>query len=460
MDLPELFETHTRALLGEEYADFAAALSADVPVSIRTNPRKIKDKQNLDAVPWCKNGYYLPERPVFTMDPLLHAGGYYVQEASSMFLEQAVKQHLEEENPVILDLCAAPGGKSTHLASLLDGKGVLVSNEVIRSRAKILAENLTKWGAPNVVVTNNDPRDFSKLNGLFDVIVIDAPCSGEGMFRKDPQSIEEWSINNIQLCSERQKRIVAGAFPALKTGGLLIYSTCTYNREENEENVKWISGELGAEILPVQTADNREITNTGSGYRFFPHKTRGEGFFLAVLRKTEDEKNFKIKLDKNQKASKTLPVNAVKGWISDENYKQIITSETVSAVPSGFSGLITVLEKEFNVLQSGILLGHIKGKDILPDTSLALSWIVERQAFHIEKLTWEQAIAYLRKDPLNFPNAPQGWILLEYENQLLGWAKNLGNRVNNTYPQEWRIRMNVIKPPPSVLILSNQIHKN
>jgi len=450
MNLPELFETHTRALLGEEYDSFAAALSADVPTSIRLNPRKITNKPNLISIPWCENGYYLPERPVFTMDPLLHAGSYYVQEASSMFLEQAVKQHLKEKNPVVLDLCAAPGGKSTHLASLLDGRGLLISNEIIRSRAKILAENLTKWGAPNVVITNNDPRNFSKFNGLFDLIVVDAPCSGEGMFRKDPQSIEEWSVNNVQLCSERQKRIVADVFPALKTGGLLVYSTCTYNREENEENIKWIAEELGVDVLPIQTADDWSVTDTGFGYRFFPHKTKGEGFFLSVLRKIEDENRLKIRLDKNQKTQKNQSLNALKNWIIDDNYKQIISSETVSVVPSDYSDLISALGKELKVLQSGILLGQIKGKDILPDISLALSWIIDSQAFHVKKLTWEQAIAYLRKDTLNFPDTPQGWILLEYENQLLGWAKNLGNRVNNTYPQEWRIRMNVIKP----LILS------
>jgi NOL1/NOP2/sun family putative RNA methylase len=441
MDLPELFEDRTRTLLGKEYDSFVAALSGDSPVSIRINPRKSTDKPAFSSVPWCENGYYLPQRPIFTMDPLFHAGSYYVQEASSMFLEQAIKQHLEEENPLVLDLCAAPGGKSTHLASLLDGKGLLISNEIIRSRAKILTENLTKWGAPNVIVTNNDPRDFSKFNGLFDLIVVDAPCSGEGMFRKDPQSVKEWSVNNVQLCSERQKRIVADVFPALKTDGLLIYSTCTYNREENEENVKWISEELGADVLPVKTDNDQNITNSGLGYRFFPHQTKGEGFFLSILRKTGNEKTFKIRLEKNQKTQKNQPLNEVKKWIVTDNYRQTVTSQTVSVVPSGYSDLIAALGKELKILQSGILLGQIKGKDILPDISLALSWIIDKQAFHIEKLTWEQAIAYLRKDTLNFHEAPQGWILMEYKNQLLGWVKNLGNRANNTYPQEWRIRM-------------------
>jgi len=445
MDLPELFETRTRKLLGEEYDSFVTALSEELPVSIRINPRKLTDKLKFDPVSWCEYGYYLPKRPIFTMDPLFHSGSYYVQEASSMFLEQVVKQHLNGENPLVLDLCAAPGGKSTHLAALLDGNGLLVSNEIIRSRANILAENLVKWGAPNVVVTNNDPRDFSKFNGLFDMIVVDAPCSGEGMFRKDPQSIREWSINNVHLCSERQKRIVADVFPALKTGGLLVYSTCTYNREEDEENVKWIMEELGAELLPVKTDDSWNVTDSGVGYRFFPHKTKGEGFFLSVLMKTKEESAFRIKSGKNDKMQKNQVVNSLKDWILGDDYKQIVCSEAVSVIPSGYSDLISVLEKELKVMQSGVRLGYIKGKDILPDILLALSWIINRQMFHIENLTHEQAIAYLRRDNLYFPEAPQGWILLQFQGQLLGWAKNLGNRVNNTYPQEWRIRMEPVK---------------
>ncbi len=447
MELPELFETRTRALLGKEYESFLTALSSDSPVSIRINPRKLKNSLKLDPVLWCEYGYYIPQRPLFTMDPLFHAGSYYVQEASSMFLGQAVKQHLNNENPLVLDLCAAPGGKSTHLASLLDGNGLLVSNEIIRSRAKILAENLTKWGVPNVVVTNNDPRDFSKLNGLFDMIVVDAPCSGEGMFRKDPQSIGEWSEGNVNLCCERQRRIVADVFPALKTGGILVYSTCTYNRDEDEDNVKWIKEELGAELLPIEMDASWNITDSGSGYRFFPHKTKGEGFFLAVLMKTSEENNFRIKPGKNEKTQKNQSVSSLKNWILDDNYKQIVSSEHVSVIPSVYSDLVSVLEKELRMIQSGILLGSIKGKDILPDISLALSWIINKQAFHIEKLRWEEAVSYLRKDNLYLPDAPQGWILLEYKKQLLGWAKNLGNRVNNAYPQEWRIRMEPTKNP-------------
>jgi len=296
-----------------------------------------------------------------------------------------------------------------------------------------------------VVVTNNDPRDFSKFNGLFDLIVVDAPCSGEGMFRKDPQSIGEWSVSNIHLCSERQKRIITDVFPALKTGGLLVYSTCTYNREEDEEIVKWIMEELGAESLPVKIEDSWNITDSGFGYRFFPHKTNGEGFFLSVLMKTKEESAFKIKLGKNERMPKNQASDSLKKWIVGDDYKQIIRSEDVSVISSGHSDLISVLEKELKVIQSGVLLGHIKGKDMLPDISLALSWIINKQAFHVEKLTWEEAIAYLRKDSLHFPEAPQGWILLEFQNQLLGWAKNLGNRVNNAYPQEWRIRMEPVK---------------
>ena len=203
-----------KAALGGEYDAFRAALDQDPQVSIRINTRKLSAPTKGAEVPWCATGQYLDKRPSFTLDPLLHAGCYYVQEASSMFVEQVYRQFIDTEAPVVLDLCAAPGGKSTHLASLLDGKGWLVSNEVMRNRVNILRENIIKWGAPNVTVTNNDPADFGKLTGLFDLILVDAPCSGEGMFRKDEQAVEEWSPENVRFCAERQRRILADIFPA------------------------------------------------------------------------------------------------------------------------------------------------------------------------------------------------------------------------------------------------------
>ena len=266
MNLPASFIDYTRALLGnEEYEKLAAALQQEPPVSIRINKLRMKEEGlssltdssarfSFNKVPWASDGYYLDERLTFTFDPLFHAGCYYVQEASSMFVEQVLRQYVE--SPVVmLDLCAAPGGKSTHARSVLPEGSLLVANEVIRNRSQVLAENLTKWGHPDVVVTNNDPADFSALPSFFDVILTDVPCSGEGMFRKDPVAVEEWSPENVEICWQRQRRIIADIWPCLKPGGILIYSTCTYNSKEDEENVCWIQQEFGAELLPLEVQD-------------------------------------------------------------------------------------------------------------------------------------------------------------------------------------------------------------
>ncbi len=234
MNLPASFIDYTRALLGnEEYEKLAAALQQEPPVSIRINKLRMKEEGlssltdssarfSFNKVPWASDGYYLDERLTFTFDPLFHAGCYYVQEASSMFVEQVLRQYVE--SPVVmLDLCAAPGGKSTHARSVLPEGSLLVANEVIRNRSQVLAENLTKWGHPDVVVTNNDPADFSALPSFFDVILTDVPCSGEGMFRKDPVAVEEWSPENVEICWQRQRRIIADIWPCLKPGGILIY---------------------------------------------------------------------------------------------------------------------------------------------------------------------------------------------------------------------------------------------
>ncbi|MDR0737903.1 MAG: RsmB/NOP family class I SAM-dependent RNA methyltransferase [Prevotellaceae bacterium] len=290
ISLPGNFKIQMQNLLGEDWNDFAEALQQAPPVSIRYNRHKNAAPQDAEEVAWCAMGRYLTTRPVFTLDPLLHAGAYYVQEASSMFLEQAAVLWRGQTGLRFLDLCAAPGGKSTHLADLMPAGSMLVSNEVIRTRTAALSENLTKWGNPNTVITHNDPEDFASLPGFFDVMLIDAPCSGEGLFRKDPAAMEEWSEAHVKFCAERQRRIVSGAWDALKEEGLLLYSTCTCNREENENNIRWITQHLGAEVvhIPLQPAWN--VTTNEYGHRFFPHKTKGEGFFISLLRKNKTGK--------------------------------------------------------------------------------------------------------------------------------------------------------------------------
>ena len=304
--LPEKFETSISQKLGSDLPAFIESLNESPPVSIRINPHKNKRPAPADPIPWCPFGQYLPQRPVFTLDPLFHAGSYYVQEASSMFLGEALRQSTDLRLPLrVLDLCAAPGGKSTHILSLIGTESLLVSNEVIRSRASILSENIQKWGYPNAIVTNNEASDFQQLKGFFDVIVIDAPCSGEGLFRKDPNAINEWSPDDVQRCSARQKRIVTDVWAALRENGILIYCTCTYNESENEDNLKWLKENYSLDFIRLRTETSWGITEVETNglfaYRFFPHKTRGEGFFLSVMRKTEScaTKNMKSKKLRN-----------------------------------------------------------------------------------------------------------------------------------------------------------------
>jgi len=303
--------------------DFVEALNFDARVSIRLNKQKFDSIPELPTVPWSNQAYFLEQRPVFALDPLWHAGAYYVQEASSMFLEQAFQQIQTDGSKMVLDLCAAPGGKSTHLNSLINDKDLLVSNEVIRSRVPILIENLSKWGHSNFMVSNSDARQFGDLGPLFDVLVIDAPCSGEGLFRRDPEAAKEWSLENANLCSVRQRRILAESWPCLKQGGYLIYSTCTFNPAENEENLNWLRSQGGFESvrIPLQEEWNvNEIDNNGIyGYRFLPHKVKGEGFFLSILKKTEQTEP--VHFPKKLKTRLQRPTSMPDGWLQSTTDK-------------------------------------------------------------------------------------------------------------------------------------------
>lgn len=467
MNLSASFADATRALLGdEEYEKLYAALQQEPPVSIRLNRKKLAHNSQLStfnfplSVPWASEGFYLNERLTFTFDPLFHAGCYYVQEASSMFVEQVLRQFVEK--PVrMLDLCAAPGGKSTHARSLLPEGSLLVANEVIRNRSQILAENLTKWGHPDVVVTNNDPSDFARLGSFFDVILTDVPCSGEGMFRKDAGAIDEWSSENVEICWQRQRRIITDIWPCLKPGGLLIYSTCTYNTKEDEENIDWMIREWGAEPLTVEVKPDWNITGNlldGKGfpvYRFLPHRTRGEGFFLTALRKpinAECEEPEPVRLSGRKSAGgkgKNQPQPIAKelmreaaGWVNDaENYTLLTEGSSIVAYPKNFNNEFALFNQNLRVVQAGGAIAEVKGKDLIPVHALAMSRMLNRIAFPTEELTYEQAIAYLRKEAVTLSaEVPRGYVLVTYREIPLGFVKNIGNRANNLYPQEWRIR--------------------
>ncbi|WP_108822500.1 rRNA cytosine-C5-methyltransferase [Dysgonomonas sp. Marseille-P4361] len=449
MNLPSDFRIQTESLIGDEAKFLFQAIEPESPTSIRINKRKTRNTNKLnDKIMWCDNGYYLSERPQFTFDPLFHAGNYYVQEASSMFIGEIINK-FKKENSRILDLCAAPGGKSTLIADSLDNKSLLVSNEVIRSRANILVENMTKWGNPNVIVANNDPAKIGKVKNFFDIILVDAPCSGEGMFRKDEMAISEWSLENVKLCKERQQRIIADIWSSLKGGGILIYSTCTYNLEENEKNVQWMCDEFGAENISIDIKEEWKITpsliDNITAYRFFPHKTKGEGFFCAILRKPEEEnatfshsKNKKNK--KNSSPKNDLATGYKKYLLNDNMFKFYSRANNWHAIAEHLYDDIEILNEHLNILSEGVNLGEFKGKDFIPSQSLAMSTLINKDSFLTYELTWEQAIAYLRKEALLLPDQPKGYILLTYEEHPLGFVKNIGNRANNLYPQEWRIR--------------------
>lgn len=452
MNLPQAFTERTRQLLGEEqYQLFEQALQTEVPVSIRPNRLKCNKYVEGEPIPWTSSGVYLKNRPTFTFEPLFHAGCYYVQEASSMFVERVLQEYVRE--PVMmLDLCAAPGGKSTLCRTALPEGSLLVANEVMRNRSQVLAENLIKWGNPDVVVTNNDPADFTELTHLFDVILTDVPCSGEGMFRKDQVAVDEWSVENVDTCWKRQRRILSDIWPALKPGGILIYSTCTFNREEDEDNVSWVARELGADVLPVSVEDGWGITGNLIGkdfpvYRFLPHLTKGEGFFLAVLRKHEGEverialRSEKKKKGKDSKQPLVVPKEA-KTWLKNPAaYSYIMKDTSVIAFPKAYEQEYALLQQYLKVIHAGITLAEIKGKDLIPHHSLAMSTELMEGIFPTAELSYEQAIAYLRKEGLVLgADVLRGYVLVTFQQVPLGFVKNIGNRANNLYPQEWRIR--------------------
>lgn len=468
--IPQAFHQQMCALLGDTEAGAlcTALASGETPTSIRSNPFKtLSDEAQLwgeisqRPVPWCERGAYLAARPTFAHDPLWHAGAYYVQEAASMFIAQAyqtIEQQLRESSDrgqisTMLDLCAAPGGKSTLWRSLLPESALLVANEPMRQRAQILAENLTKWGHPRTFVTQAFPDVFTSLQGMFDIITTDVPCSGEGMFRKDEQAREEWSPAAVVACAERQQSILRSVWPALKEGGFCVYSTCTFNREENEDMVVWICRELGAEIVPIATEEAWHISGDTTGrdlpvYHFFPHRSEGEGLFLALLRKTTAAADApsKTRPSKNKQRGKSAPAKPDAKLLSWLNHPENFTfsrseSGIWTACPTEYKDIRDQLAQVAPLLISGIEVAEEKGKKLIPQHGLAMSIAASETAFPRVEISREMALSYLHREAITLPSeAPRGYILLAYQNIPLGFANNLGNRANNLYPNEWRLR--------------------
>lgn len=422
--------------------------------SLRLHPQRLSPAQQQEVlaalapitaerVPWNSTGYYLSERPSFTFDPLFHAGAYYVQEASSMFLEHAVRSVCNLQQSLrVLDLCAAPGGKSTLLQSLISAESILVANETIRARAALLADNMTKWGAANVVVSNNDPRDFARLEGFFDLMVVDAPCSGSGLFRRDPHLVTEWSPENVELCCQRQQRILAEAIPALKENGLLIYSTCSYSPQEDEEIMQWLLDNFEVEgvPLPIDPAWNIVTTKAGEaeGYRFYPDQLKGEGFFITCFRQKSNNEFVRKQKESLPRLAKK-DTDRLASWVeAAENYVYTDHQGTVLQLTPMLAEDLPVLQKALYIRKAGVALGQLTPKELIPDHQLALSITVNKSLPGVE-LDYDQAIKYLRKEDVKLDDAGKGWTLMRYKGMNLGWAKVLPNRMNNYYPKELRI---------------------
>lgn len=460
LPLPPIFvETVAAALPG-----LAESLDADAPVSVRLNPYKRCDRPERFAdvaeepVPWGEPGeaYYLSERPVFTADPVFHGGAYYVQEAGSMFVGWLLRRLLADSAALlrVLDLCAAPGGKTTHIASVVGSAGVVVANEVIRSRAKILVENVQKWGSGNIAVVSNDPADFGdRLPDFFDAVVVDAPCSGEGMFRKDYGARAEWSPENVQLCAARQRRIVSDVWPALRPGGVLIYSTCTFNAAEDEENVRWIADELGGETVGFDDLPEGIVPGFAGGrpggWHFYPHRVRSEGFFAAAIRKSGfcRDSAGKRKTAKNLTPLSKNDRNEAERWIDRERgMERFVTGgdgwvygfseamyDAVSALSNG----------RFGLLYSGVQLGKMIRGALKPEHAFSLYCGLNRAAVPVAELSDAAAMEYLRKgtasDGLSADSFAEGLNLVTCEGIALGWVKRIGRRYNNLYPSGWRV---------------------
>jgi len=464
VNLPSAHLESLRKSLGNEFDQFAQAYNEPAPVSIRINSSKWQGEVPAERVPWSEDGYYLKERPSFTHDPKFHAGWYYVQEASSQFLSHIAKTVFPKDLSLkVLDLCAAPGGKSTLLSSELNADDLLVSNEVIRTRAHILAENISKWGKPNVVVTNNDPEQFQKLKGFFDVIVVDAPCSGEGLFRRDPELTSEWSEENVNLCSARQRRIVLDIWDSLKEGGILVYSTCTFNAQENEENLAWLKSQIGFESVELnvpkawkvvesvfggarlersreaQTDSNRSGNNV-FGYRFYPHKIKGEGFFVSVLRKTDESEQMSGKEKVLFTPAPSKERNEVSSWLKNpEQFDFIRRGDHVLALPKIHVESVHKLSRLLNCVQYGIPVADAQ-KGLKPLHELSQSIQLNTSVFHITELCKDEALKFLAKEDFKVNDSHKGIALMMHDGASLGWMNLLGNRANNLYPKEWRIR--------------------
>ena len=441
MKLPDEFIEQLQGLLPDTWEQLTDAIVVTEPsVAVRVNDaRGVGVPEGARRVPWCDQGFYLQDRPSFTFDTDWHAGRYYVQDASSMFIAHVIR-HLVSEPERYLDLCAAPGGKTTAAIQALPQGSLVVANEIVPPRARVLADNVVRWGHPRCVVTSNAPAQLGKFNAFFDVIAADVPCSGEGMMRKDDVAVAQWTPALVEDCAQRQREILTDVRDALRPGGLLIYSTCTYNRQENEQMADFIVSELGATSLEVPVDPSWNIHPAiGSDcycYRFMPHRVDGEGLFMAVFRK-EGEAPRQIPRIKEKMPKKTDEIG--KNWLANPDEFVIDQQgDLFIAVPQDISREVTALRASLNVLHAGVELATVMGRKSVPHHALAMSMARAVEAFPVAEVDYPTALRYLRGESVTV-DAPRGYVLVAHQGAVLGFANNLGNRANNLYPKPQRI---------------------
>ena len=446
--LPEAFVKTMRESLGEEAESLFAALDTEPAVSLRLNPAKPAEIFDGEEVGWCKWGRYLAERPQFTLDPMLHGGAYYVQEASSQFVAHLLSNH-NMEGAKVLDMCAAPGGKTTIYSTLVGRNGLVVANDINHGRAMALADNVQRWGMGNVVVTCNEPSHIGAFSHWFDVVAVDAPCSGEGMFRKMDEARSEWTSSSPEVCAQRQREILAEAWRVLRPGGTLIYSTCTFNPTEDEGIVEWLMSEYGDELEPVDRVSINEGWGVVCGdigafqcFHFYPHKARGEGFFAAIARKSDG--TVRRSSPKARRKLFSLPSKAdakeLSRWMDDASqHTFMMVGEDIYAYNSAVADSIVTLSENLSVVYSGVLMGRIFKQKLKPEHPLALYVGMNRDVVPMVEVSLDEAIDYLRRNDIAAAQFEEGINVVEYKGIPIGFVKRIGARCNNMYPKDLRI---------------------
>ena len=453
--LPEKFVETMRRELGDRRAEsLCRALDDEPTVAYRINAAKpCRSSLGGEPIGWSRYGCYLAERPQFTLDPALHAGAYYVQEASSQFIDYILRDE-PLDGARILDMCAAPGGKTTIYSTLVGERGLVVANEINRNRAMILADNVRRWGLGNVVATCNESQHVAAFEEWFDVVAVDAPCSGEGMFRKMEEARSEWREGAAEVCAERQRQIVANAWRTLRRGGILIYSTCTFNRTEDEDVVRWIVEQWGDELEPVaevKCLPEWGIDSSGVGafqtFHFYPDRARGEGFFVAVARKRGETARRRASVKARRSVFTAVDNRStveLSRWL---RHAEQMTFRGAGDMIYGYRAEtfddVKSLSESLSVVYSGVAMGQIFKGALRPDHALSLFVDLDMERVPWAEVSRDEALAYLRRTDISAAGFEQGINAVVCDGLPIGFVKRIGARCNNMYPKDLRIIKNL-----------------